>query len=281
MLERRAKRLLIVLLFVAGWLVFEFLISWLATCQEINYGQSYGGREKINCTFFAGPLALIAVSIWKFLGANEHELIAGFTIVLGLSTIGLWLSTRDLWDATRRGAQQQEKDTQILQRAYLSVEPGGVAPYASPTATFDPDWRVVAHIRIHNAGHLPARNVSYHFNTQFSSDPHWSEERLAQIDWSEDFFAQSGETENAVEPVGNNVIPPGSTMNQGGPTRLLGEKGWVYVWGIVTYNDGFVDGRITRFCHRYNLKRSRPSKDGSRRIRPKYGRYYERGQDST
>jgi hypothetical protein len=171
----------------------------------------------------------------------------------------------------------QSKETRILQRAYLSVEPGGIAPYASPDTLDDPDYRLVGHIRIRNAGHLPARKVTYHFNTAFSTDPNWTEERLSRIDER----GTEGEAEGAVGPVGNNVIPPGSTMNQGGPTRLLGEKGWVYVWGIVTYNDGFVDGRIIRFCHRYNLKRFQPGKDGKRRIKPKYGRHYERGQDAT
>ena len=171
-------------------------------------------------------------------------------------------------------ARRQSETAKILQRAYLSVEAGGIAPYASPTDIKDKDWRVVAHISVRNAGNLPARNVRYHFNTEFSTDEFWSEERLATID-------KKGKDSGASGPTGNNVIPPGGTMNQGGPTRYLAERGWVYVWGIVTYHDGFEPDRIIRFCHRYNLKRLKPGKDGMRRIKPKYGRHYEKGWDAT
>jgi hypothetical protein len=200
--------------------------------------------------------------------------LVAFTGVLAVSTIGLWAVTA--W-----GVRNQRRDTEILQRAYLNVEPGGIAPYTSPTASYNPDFRVVAHIRIRNTGNLPARHVRYHLNTEFSPNPEWSEERFAQLDWSEDYFRERGELTNAVGPTGNNVIPAGSTMNQGGPTRFLQDKGWVYVWGIVTYDDGFAVCRVTRFCHRYNCKRFAADGDGMRRIKPKYGRHYDRGNDAT
>jgi hypothetical protein len=264
--------------FVFRILVVAFLF-WAEQAQgpQIASAQEHPGN--------AGAQTEQHKSFWQ---RTTDDPIALYTLVLSVFT-GLlvvvtggltWVGARQV-SLTKDIANRQTRDTQILQRAYLSVEPGGVAPYASPTTTHDPDWRVVAHIRIHNAGHLPARNVNYHFNTEFSTDPHWSEERLTHIDWSEDYFGQSGETENAVGPVGNNVVPPASAMNQGGPTRLLHEKGWVYVWGKVTYHDGFVGGRVTRFCHRYNLKRFESNKRGARRIRPKYGRHYERGNDAT
>ena len=45
----------------------------------------------------------------------EHELIAGFTIVLALSTIMLWLSTRALWSVTKITAEHIPR----TERAYI------------------------------------------------------------------------------------------------------------------------------------------------------------------
>jgi hypothetical protein len=150
-----------------------FLVATIFGAAVLGWQSSYAPTEteKQECREAAkkaGHKTEECKSLWE---KTTSDPVAFFTFVLSVSTIGLWA-------ATGIGIFIQTRDTRILQRAYLSVEPGGVAPYASPTATFDPDWRVVAHIRIHNAGHLPARNVSYHFNTQFSSDPHWSQERL-------------------------------------------------------------------------------------------------------
>jgi hypothetical protein len=154
-----------------------FLVATIFGAAVLGWQSSYAPTEteKQECREAAkkaGHKTEECKSLWE---KTTSDPVAFFTFVLSVSTIGLWA-------ATGIGIFIQTRDTRILQRAYLSVEPGGVAPYASPTATFDPDWRVVA------------------------------------------LFAQSGETENAVGPVGNNVIPPGSTMNQGGPTRLLWRK---------------------------------------------------------
>jgi ATP dependent DNA ligase-like protein len=48
------------------------------------------------------------------------------TIAIALFTGTLWWSTRLLWRTARDAANRQEKDTKILQRAYLSVQPHGV-----------------------------------------------------------------------------------------------------------------------------------------------------------
>lgn len=46
---------------------------------------------------------------------------------------------------------------------------------------------------------------------------------------------------------GGEIIPAGP------PDGLRKQDGlYIYVWGIVTYHDGFTAGRITKFCHRYN-----------------------------
>lgn len=56
---------------------------------------------------------------------NDKAVVAGFTIVLAISTIGLWLATIKLWRAgeTQRNLAEDTAERQL--RAYVSVEAGG------------------------------------------------------------------------------------------------------------------------------------------------------------
>jgi hypothetical protein len=104
-------------------------------------------------------LFVAAVFIWTLVALPimylvEHwtadDIIALFTAVLAVSTIGLWL-------VTGQGIRAQARDTQILQRAYVAVEPLGIHSLKNSV-------EAVAHINIKNVGHLPARVMS---NGQF------------------------------------------------------------------------------------------------------------------
>jgi hypothetical protein len=67
-----------------------------------------------HCSAFNGPLwAIVVFGLLKtdiFLKAYEHELVAGFTVVLAVSTIGLWLSTRHLWGVTKTAVDLANKE---------------------------------------------------------------------------------------------------------------------------------------------------------------------------
>src|SRR4051794_2471417 len=93
-----------VLIFAALWLAFECMISWLATCLPEHHRTTNYVGEKDHCTLFGGPVIGISrsaiVQVARFLHTYEHELVAGFTIVLAFSTIGLWLATKHLWEIT-------------------------------------------------------------------------------------------------------------------------------------------------------------------------------------
>jgi hypothetical protein len=103
-----------ILIFVALWLVFEASISWLATCQPYYEQTANYSSGENHCTLFVGPLSTIVYAAFArvrfFLREYEHELIAGFTIVLAFSTVFLWLSTRHLWQATKDAAASQARD---------------------------------------------------------------------------------------------------------------------------------------------------------------------------
>jgi len=174
------------------------------------------------------------------------------------STGLLWLETRRLAGGAETAAKRQESDTKTLERAYLSVEPAGFRQIRRN------EIKGLASINIRNAGRLPARSVS------------WFIEQKIVPGWG-----FKGHHIGAVNGAGKNVVPPGTIMRQDGRPFLVrnipkGEKGiHLYVWGVVTYNDGFQDGRKTYFCHRYHCLNFEAG-----HIAPEFGRYHDSGNDS-
>jgi len=198
--------------------------------------KNYGFWEKAACD----PVAYF--TLW----------LVGFTGVLAVSTIGLW-------GVTAWGVYRQQRDTEILQRAYLNVEARGVSP-----AIGNPKEQIVAHIAIRNTGRLPAREVSWSFEREFSNCEHREDFPAPR-----DFYGS------------HNIITSASVMVQG-TVPLRFEDGWdyLYVWGVVNYTDGFDRPRTVEYCHRYNCKRFETTEDGGHRIARMYGRYHEHGNNA-
>jgi len=258
-----------ILILVGLWIIFECVISWVATCQPY-YEQSpqYDG-EKDHCTLFSGPIVSITrfgvTTLWRFLHANEHELIAGFTIVLAISTVLLWRSTYQLWQATKDAAERQTSETEILHRAYVSAELLGVEPMHDKS-------RVIAHVDYRNVGHLPAREFqSSYVYMKWTPDDEWAETAL--------------NPENVLEY--KSVLPVHGSVTAGAnnniaANHLANRTGYIWVWGIVTYKDGFSPlRRYTKFCHRYPCAQRVGDKRRGYSIDAKYGRYHHHGNDAT
>jgi hypothetical protein len=140
---------------------------------------------------------------------------------------------------------QQYRDTRILQRAYVSAEPLGIHYLMER-----PD-ALVAHVKIINAGNLPAQKVKWRIQTLFSRDGEHKDFEINPKDLS-----------------GDNVISPQSEMIQGNNdilsrAQMVRENdfvrqnfmsnpdSFVYVYGLVIYEDGFGKERKLCFCHRY------------------------------
>jgi hypothetical protein len=66
-------------------------------------------------------LTEVVTRVTAFWDWTTHDPVSFYTAVLALSMIALWIVT---W----RGIRGQSKDIRILQRAYVSVEPGGLMP---------------------------------------------------------------------------------------------------------------------------------------------------------
>jgi hypothetical protein len=167
---------------------------------------------------------------------KADDRLARYTLWLTIFTGFLAVSTIGLWWVTWRGVRNQIRDTQILERAYVVVEPNGIIPHV------DRDDRVHGSVILRNVGHLTARHVRWYGSSgtpdDYKSPP------------IKDLFD------------GQIVLPPGAMTRQRLGTvftrRYEGASNVVsnsfFVWGIVTYDDGFGQKRFTRFCHAYRTK---------------------------
>ncbi len=106
-------------------------------------------------------------------------------------------------------------------------------------------------VSVKNAGNLPATRLS------------WSIKMIASLDGELETFpsfdtkgslvvAPHSETTRGSD--GNLILSDLLSMAEASSNRTNEKPVFIYVFGIVKYHDGFTDGRLTRFCHRYNYK---------------------------
>jgi hypothetical protein len=242
-------------------LVFSVVPSHYEICEVAEKT-----KEKECAPYQVVPYA--AVKVGRFLDSISPAVTAIFTVVLGISTIGLWKATKRLWEAADATATAQERDTRILQRAYISVDPRGLRLRIDGAT-------LMAHVAMRNAGNLPARKVRWFINIR------WSHEGA-----EEDFPLSEGKGSVVIVPRSEAVRGSDSALSlqdllaacgsEIQPSRPNQATVFIYVWGAVSYYDGFVEGRTTRFCHRYNwMMRDRYDVDTS------HARLHEYGNDSA
>lgn len=185
------------------------------------------------------PEIVLRISTWFGWAIREYreEIIAIGTAIIAVYTAVLAGIGRN-----------QSKETRILQRAYVSVEPDGIHAHHQGWG----DGRIgqkgplrsLAHVTIKNSGRLPARKIAWTIEHKFSDERYLDDFPFSTL-----------------KPIGEGTLPPSSKMRQGGhiinggdgdeELRIKPER-FLYVWGIVTYEDGFTTSRSTKFCHRYN-----------------------------
>ncbi|MCK1629927.1 hypothetical protein [Bradyrhizobium sp. 162] len=277
----------LVMLFLVG-LVGVFLYAYLADryCQfeggethasHVSIYPNHGERQVGGSTRYGESQQSEAEATLLYLVANEPEHLGGapqaeskktprwivkffceakaadaalvfFTYGLMIVTGWLAWATLKLWQSAESTADAQEKNTRILQRAYLGVEPLGIDPRHER-------WRALLHgekgplqsvaqVIIKNSGNLPARNIEWTIEHKFCRERYLN-------DFPFDILIAEGE--GTLPPRGA-MIHGGKTINAGsddGCLRLEAER-FLYVWGLVRYEDGFGTTRTTKFCHRYN-----------------------------
>jgi hypothetical protein len=225
-----------VLIFAALWLLFECVISLLATCDQVaEQARHYSGTEQAqkHCSALTGPLVSVvwAVVVWSghVLEGYGEAVIAAFTIVLAIATGFLYRATRDLV----RGAE----DTSERQlRAYLSVELSGFNISRHEGRFFcEPSYK------ISNTGQTPAYAVEQLIDLKIYPWP-----------LPADFIVLSPTT---------SPLPSKTTINPrqtvaGTARKMLtldadalekkGER--IYVVGVFKFVDAFRHARHVRFC---------------------------------
>ena len=208
--------------------------------------------------------AYVFSKVGEFLVWISPVIAAIATVLIAYYTLILKEATDHLAGIAIKTADVQERDTKILQRAYLSAEPRGDSTFLAPDDT-SPGDRVVGHVGFRNVGRLPARNVQWFLDMQYCADGE-----------------RSGFKTRALTGKGN-IVGPGTMMTQGAPNIPRETvRGYYYVWGKVVYDDGFGFERHTTFCHRYNTHRWLLDKKlAEYRTRPRYGRQHHHGNDAT
>jgi hypothetical protein len=71
----------------------------------------------------------------------------------------------------------------------------------------------------------------------------------------------------------------GVRIKRGSPGIAIPTEQFIYVWGRVSYLDGFDEGRFTNFCHRYNTAMKDTPPGGGYRIKRKHARQHDNGNE--
>jgi len=159
------KRYYPLLFFVAMLLIFDLAYSLLSTCQEVYPAATKRSIYQNGCTAFGGVVPLvvgIALSpLVNFLETYEHSLIAGFTIVLAFSTIGLWWSTSKLWNSTNDAVRLAREEFIATHRPKIKFHVAEITRKPPIIKTDEADeWdRIGASILCFNIGESVAKNV--------------------------------------------------------------------------------------------------------------------------
>jgi len=203
--------------------------------------------------------------------AVSPALLVLLVLALVLLTLAYAMLTHKLRHATDSLASIAASQSKLLaanQRAYLCVEPFGVVLTVGGT-------RVLGHVGIRNVGNLPAHNVRWFLDIKAS--PNDAEKSFPIGALSGDLVAPPGVSVTRGTKAGMLI----ADLNEQGLSvvRVRSEENpvFIYVWGMVLYQDGLGKERWTRFCHRYNWVMRGDGEIARYDIDRKYARYHEYG----
>ena len=181
----------------------------------------------------------------------RDEIIANASVtdwLIGIGTVVIACFTILLARIGRR----QSRDARILQRAYVIVAPRGISSTTN--------GELLGRVSFRNAGHLPAQQFRWILNVSTSNRLDWKPPQVDE-DWLREEF----------------VLPIMARVTRESPPLALVPEKWLYVWGRVTYRDGYNVRRFVDFCHRYNADATDTRPGNGYRIKKSKGRYHDYG----
>lgn len=250
---------------VAAVAIIDTGISLALTCHEQSYQPGSGQNSVEACSVFQGPI--FRGFIWFANAFDEHgeAVIAAFTIILAISTIGLWRSTRKLWEAGEKqiavaafAANSSEQSARAAQRAaaimgqtaerqlraYVFLDPDKVLEELRVAVGEEPSGM----LRVKNFGLTPAYDC---VTVRGTANAPWP--LPPDIDLK---IKRTGETGQIVPPGGVTYVGFGPQLGKEGGGKVTAEEfadfqsgaRRFYVFGCVHYTDAFHKERYTNFC---------------------------------
>jgi hypothetical protein len=237
-MERR-----IFFLCLLSFLMFAEGVSWftaggLGPCliEPEHSQQAADNNEHEDCpTFFAGTLLGFQRGFdWIKRDDNDKGVVAGFTVVLAISTIGLWLATNRLWDAGERQLGHLSDTAERQLRAYIMAIRGRVK-------TFEIGKPVKVQATFKNTGQTPAYEVEAILGIIADDVP---TEQSFEINWSDHSphkgVTGSGETFSS-------FVGLTDPLTQDQHDAIIAGEAAVWAFGRARYRDAFGATRHTKF----------------------------------
>lgn len=236
---------------VATLAIIDTGISLALTCHEQGYQPGSGQNSVADCSVFQGPI--FRFLIWFANAFDEHgeAVIAAFTIVLAISTIGLWRSTRKLWEAGEKqiaiaafAANSSEQSARAAHRAAAIMDQTAERQLRAYVLTSECKISAIegiaeALVIAQNYGQTPAHELKS-----------WMGIRLRKLPVTDDLF------DTDAVPVSKASHGAGApfTMNCKAKRALtqeelagIGDGSWGYfVVGVITYKDIFGKTQTTK-----------------------------------
>jgi hypothetical protein len=174
----------------------------------------------------------------EFWAWTTHDAVAFYTSVLALFTGVLGVSTVGLWIATNRTLKHAQETAQRQLRAYLTVESGGVVLLNNAT-------QINASIIFKNTGQTPAYGVmtwaSVGIKSMNAANPFASAPAIA---------ARSGHAKSIAGPGQNVNIGTTTYITAADLAAVTASQSAIFFWGRVDYVDSFENPRFSVFKER-------------------------------
>ncbi len=106
-----------IVLSIAIVLILDGTISSLATCHPTSGSASSSKYRNEKCTLLQGPFASLIIGLGDFFETHDKGIVAAFTVILAVSTIGLWIATINLYKSGEKqiGSSRQVATIQARQ----------------------------------------------------------------------------------------------------------------------------------------------------------------------